>query len=311
MKRQTALVSHEGSMLVECLVASTLGITVVLAAIAVMQQANAAYIWQQENAAMEEHANYAIESIARAVRQAGYRDYVVPIAGYDAIAKGDFIRGADDRTMKASSKALEDLELNAINGSDVLAVHFSGSAHAQDLSMINCAGFPVTRATSEANDMGWSIFYVAKNTIGETELRCKYRGAQQWQSQALVDGVEGFQVLYGIDTDGDGFCNTTLNAKAIDEHDSHNDVINQTQNSWWTRVVSVHVSLLLRAKNHANSPIKTEFFDLFGKEYSASFAQRDPGTHLSWKNIPLNAQSKFRRIVRTVIYLNQPLTAFD
>jgi type IV pilus assembly protein PilW len=298
-------------MLVECLVASTLGITVVLAAIAVMQQANAAYIWQQENAAMEEHANYAIESIARAVRQAGYRDYVVPIAGYDAIAKGDFIRGADDRTMKASSKALEDLELNAINGSDVLAVHFSGSAHAQDLSMINCAGFPVTRATSEANDMGWSIFYVAKNTIGETELRCKYRGAQQWQSQALVDGVEGFQVLYGIDTDGDGFCNTTLNAKAIDEHDSHNDVINQTQNSWWTRVVSVHVSLLLRAKNHANSPIKTEFFDLFGKEYSASFAQRDPGTHLSWKNIPLNAQSKFRRIVRTVVYLNQPLTAFD
>jgi type IV pilus assembly protein PilW len=159
--------------------------------------------------------------------------------------------------------------------------------------------------------MGWSIFYVAKNTIGETELRCKYRGAQQWQSQALVDGVEGFQVLYGIDTDGDGFCNTTLNAKAIDEHDSHNDVINQTQNSWWTRVVSVHVSLLLRAKNHANSPIKTEFFDLFGKEYSASFAQRDPGTHLSWKNIPLNAQSKFRRIVRTVVYLNQPLTAFD
>lgn len=311
MKRQTALVSHEGSMLVECLVASTLGVTVVLAAIAVMQQANAAYIWQQENAAMEEHANYAIESIARAVRQAGYRDYVVPIAGYDAIAKGDFIRGADDRTMKASSKALEDLELNAINGSDVLAVHFSGSAHAQDLSMINCAGFPVTRATSEANDMGWSIFYVAKNTIGETELRCKYRGAQQWQSQALVDGVEGFQVLYGIDTDGDGFCNTTLNAKAIDEHDSHNDVINQTQNSWWTRVVSVHVSLLLRAKNHANSPIKTEFFDLFGKEYSASFAQRDPGTHLSWKNIPLNAQSKFRRIVRTVVYLNQPLTAFD
>lgn len=311
MKRQTALVSHEGSMLVECLVASTLGITVVLAAIAVMQQANAAYIWQQENAAMEEHANYAIESISRAVRQAGYRDYVVPIAGYDAIAKGDFIRGADDRTMKASSKALEDLELNAINGSDVLAVHFSGSAHAQDLSMINCAGFPVTRATSEANDMGWSIFYVAKNTIGETELRCKYRGAQQWQSQALVDGVEGFQVLYGIDTDGDGFCNTTLNAKAIDEHDSHNDVINQTQNSWWTRVVSVHVSLLLRAKNHANSPIKTEFFDLFGKEYSASFAQRDPGTHLLWKNIPLNTQSKFRRIVRTVVYLNQPLTAFD
>ncbi len=311
MKRRVTLVSHEGSMLVECLIASTLGITVVLAAIAVMQHANATYIWQQENAAMEEHANYAIESITRAVRQAGYRDYVVPIAGYDAIAKGDFIRGADDRTMKAASKGLEELELNAINGSDVLAIHFSGSAHAQDLSMINCAGFAVTRATSEARDMGWSIFYVAKNTVGETELRCKYRGAQQWQSQALIDGVESFQVLYGIDTDGDGFCNATLNAMAIEEHDSHSDVINQPHTSWWTRVVSVHVSLLLRAKNHSNPLSKAVFFDLFGKEYAYHFAQRDPGTHLLRENFPSDAQSKLRRIVSTVIYLNQPLTAFD
>ena len=230
MKARKPYASTDGTVLAEYLIASTLGIAAVLAAIAVMQHTNASYAWLQENAVMEEHANYALDTIARAVKQAGYRDYVIPIAGYDAIAEGDFIHGADDRTMKSTSAALEELELNAINGSDVLAVHFSGSANKHDLGMINCAGFAVRRATSASDDLGWSIFYVAKNTLGESELRCKYRGTQQWQSQALIAGVESFQVLYGVDTDGDGFCNITLNATAIDEkptvgHKAHSGTI--------------------------------------------------------------------------------------
>ena len=178
MKRRKPYASNNGTVLAEYLIASTLGIATVLAAIAVMQHTNASYAWLQENAVMEEHANYALDTIARAVKQAGYRDYVIPIAGYDAIAEGDFIHGADDRSMKSLSAALEELELNAINGSDVLAIHFSGSANMNDLSMINCAGFAVRRATSASDDFGWSIFYVAKNTLGESELRCKYRGAK-------------------------------------------------------------------------------------------------------------------------------------
>ena len=92
--------STDGTVLAEYLIASTLGIAAVLAAIAVMQHTNASYAWLQENTVMEEHANYALDTIARAVKQAGYRDYVIPIAGYDAIADGDFIHGADDRSMK-------------------------------------------------------------------------------------------------------------------------------------------------------------------------------------------------------------------
>jgi type IV pilus assembly protein PilW len=311
MKRRKPYASTDGTVLAEYLIASTLGIAAVLAAIAVMQHTNASYAWLQENAVMEEHANYALDTIARAVKQAGYRDYVIPIAGYDAIAEGDFIHGADDRSMKAISSALEDLELNAINGSDVLVIHFSGSANKHDEGMINCAGFAVRRATSALDDLGWSIFYVAKNTLGESELRCKYRGSQQWQSQALIDGVESFQVLYGVDTDGDGFCNITLNATAIDDHDKSNEVINHVHTAWWSSVVSVHVSLLLRAANKSSQISKLEFIDLFGKDYADHFAQRDRGTHLSLKNFPSESQSRLRRVVRSVIYLNQPLTAFD
>jgi len=311
MKRRKPYASINGTVLAEYLIASTLGIAAVMAAIAVMQHANASYAWVQENAVMEEQANYALDTIARAVKQAGYRDYVIPVAGYDAIADGDFIHGADDRTMKSTSVALEELELNAINSSDVLAIHFSGSANKHDLGMINCAGFAVRRATSASDDFGWSVFYVAKNTLGESELRCKYRGTQQWQSQALIAGVESFQVLYGVDTDDDGFCNITLNATAIDEHDKNNEGLNQVHTAWWSRVVSVHVSLLLRAANKYSQTSKLEFIDLFGKNYADHFAQRDRGTHLSLNNFPSESQSKLRRVVRSVIYLNQPLTAFD
>ena len=311
MKRRKPYASNNGTVLAEYLIASTLGIATVLAAIAVMQHTNASYAWLQENAVMEEHANYALDTIARAVKQAGYRDYVIPIAGYDAIAEGDFIHGVDDRSMKSLSAALEELELNAINGSDVLAIHFSGSANKNDLSMINCAGFAVSRATSASDDFGWSIFYVAKNTLGESELRCKYRGAKQWQSQALIAGVESFQVLYGVDTDGDGFCNITLNATAIDEHDKNNEVIHHANSAWWSRVVSVHVSMLLRAANKSSQISKVEFIDLFGKDYADHFSQRDRGTHLSLHNLSSESQSRLRRVVRSVIYLNQPLTAFD
>jgi len=310
MKRCKSHASNNGTVLAEYLIASTLGIAAVLAAIAVMQHTNASYAWLQENAVIEEHANYALDTIARAVKQAGYRDYVIPIAGYDAIGDGDFIHGADDRS-KSLSAALEELELNAINGSDVLAIHFSGSANKNDLSMINCAGFAVRRAASASDDFGWSIFYVAKNTLGESELRCKYRGAKQWQSQALIAGVESFQVLYGVDTDGDGFCNITLNATAIDEHDKNNEVISHANMAWWSRVVSVHVSMLLRAANKSSQTSKVEFIDLFGKDYADHFSQRDRGTHLSLHNLPSESQSRLRRVVRSVIYLNQPLTAFD
>ena len=68
MKRRKPYVSNNGTVLAEYLIASTLGIAAVLAAIAVMQHTNASYAWLQENTVMEEHANYALDTIARAVK---------------------------------------------------------------------------------------------------------------------------------------------------------------------------------------------------------------------------------------------------
>ena len=61
--------------------------------------------------------------------------------------------------------------------------------------------FGVAVPHDEPMRRGWSIFYVAANGDGEAELRCKYRGASGWGADAIVRGVDSFQVLYGVDTD--------------------------------------------------------------------------------------------------------------
>ena len=61
--------------------------------------------------------------------------------------------------------------------------------------------------------------------------------------QELVDEVENMQILYGVDTDGDGVANQYTTA----------DIVNN--NNAWGNVVSVRISLLLRTPaNVTNTP---------------------------------------------------------
>lgn len=302
-----SLSRYQGSALTELLIAAALSMAMVLSAITVIQVANQAYFWHQENAVIEEHANYVTELITRAVRQAAYRDYVQPMTNYDELDFGAYIKGADNRSLKPGSQGWTELNPHAIHGSDVLAVHFAGASDSQDASRINCAGFRVARAASASEDEGWSIFYVAENAYGESELRCKYRGAQEWQSQALIEGVEGFQVLYGVDTDGDGWSNCYVNATAIDDHDRAAGLNGSPVVAWWSKIVSVQIALLLRASGKFNSQHQQKDLHLFGERYSAKYSERDPGTYIVWNDFAPDLQWRLRRIVQTGIYLRNSL----
>ncbi len=72
-------------------------------------------------------------------------------------------------------------------------------------------------------------FYVRNNASGIPSL---YRKDGSSAAEELVEGVEDMQVLYGVDTDGDGLANQFVRA---------NDVTN------WDSVVSIRASLLLRS----------------------------------------------------------------
>ncbi|WLI90374.1 PilW family protein [Massilia sp. R2A-15] len=287
MKRQ------HGATLAELLVALAVGMGAMLMAAGLLVSANAAYLAQVDAVALDEGGRFALDSVARAVRQAGYVNWEQPGAGAALSAGPARIAGLDARSLPRATSGLDGALAEAVNGSDVLAVHFAGSGAAGggDGSAVNCAGFGV----GEADD-GWSIFYVGRDARGEAELRCKYRGAHSWGADAIVAGVDSFQLLYGVDTDEppDGLANEYLSATALDERGA----------AAWKRVASIRVALVLHAAHDANA--QPRVFDLFGSAYSDAFAGVDRGVRLAKQDLPAALRRRERKLFATTIYLHAP-----
>jgi type IV pilus assembly protein PilW len=240
--RRTAVLTTRptpGLTLVELLVAMAIGLGVLLAAGRLLVLAGAAHAVQGELGAVDDGGRFALELLGRALRQAG-----APAQPGTPPATG-LVTGLDARSLTRTGAAFDEALLDAVNGSDVLAVRFPGAGPGPggDGSVLDCAGFPVAQG-----EEGWSIFYVARNARGEAELRCKYRGAAHWTSDAVVSGVDGFQVLYGIDTDTprDSTPNRYLNADAISALETAGTGAGVP--GGWARVVSVRVGLLLHGE---------------------------------------------------------------
>jgi type IV pilus assembly protein PilW len=134
-----------------------------------------------------------------------------------------------------------------------------------------------------ADEEGWSIFYVAKNASGDPELRCKYHGASNWSADAVVGGVDSFQVLYGLDTDTprDGVANRYVNADAIRALDLPLAALppaERNRQTHWKRVVSVRVGLLLHGARPTRHDAANGEFQLFGPTHASDAADADAGT---------------------------------
>jgi len=299
-----------GVTLVELLVSMALGLTVLLAAGSLLVSANAAYVAQAESAAMDEGGRHALELVSRAVRQAAWVDWQGADAGAAAVDDGPAgLAGLDAQTLGKGSDGISAPQGAAVNGSDVLAVRFAGSGQEPDGdgSVLGCAGFPVSGAGE-----GWSIFYVARNDHGQAELRCKYKGNGGWSADAVVAGVDSFQVLYGVDTDtpADGTANRYVNASEVDVLDAGlvlagaggaeraRDLNRRTH---WKRVASVQVALLLHgARARTHEPLT---YDLFGPRHGEAFGASDPGTRLTEAALAADGGPRERRVFAATVAL--------
>lgn len=267
---------QHGLTLVELLVALVLGMLIVLAAGATLVYASASFAAQAQAAAIDDGGRFALELIGRSARQSAFvdldRDQAAPLAT-DTPAR---VSGADAATLVRASAGIEDLRDGAINGSDVLALRFAGSGPAPDGdgSMLSCAGFSVA-----ANEDGWSIFYVARSSTGDTELRCKYRADNGWSADAVVGGVDSFQLLYGLDTDtpADGLANRFVTASAVNALDAAIAPQGETaaqieqhrqRRSFWKRVASLKVALLLHGRAPSTRERELAEYRLFGEGYN-------------------------------------------
>lgn len=300
-----------GLTLVELMISMALGLLVVMAATALLLSARSGYLTQDDDALVQDAGRYAIETIGRAVRQAAYDNWDPSESpGFDEATFSPNIIGLDASSLKSTTAGIDSPKTTSVNGSDVLAVRFFGT---NDGAMTNCAGFPVAAATAQDTadqSRGWSIFYVADDANGVPQLYCKYKGSSAWTAQAIVEGVESFQVLYGLDTDGDGLPNSFLTATAIEALDDGLTLVGATpaekaldknRKTNWKKVVVVKVALLMRGEHPSRTDALKAEYDLFGKDYSDANAANDRGVHIKEADMQQSVRNRLRKIFNATI----------
>lgn len=308
-------VHQRGLTLVELMVAITIGLLVLLFAAAMLVSANRGHAAQEDAARLDDSGRFALEAIARAVRQTAYVNWDRADAGItdDPTAPARVV-GMDNRSLVKTADFISDPRPDVANGSDVLALRFAGAGPGPDGdgSMTSCAGFGVNEL-----EEGWSIFYVGRSAVGDTELRCKYRGAASWGADAIVGGVDSFQVLYGLDTDvpADGLANLFVNASVVSALDDGLTIegANETEReldlrrkTYWKRVASIKVGLILHGEKRVRMNAQPIVFDVFGPAYADALGSSDPGTRISESDMPGSLRERERRLFSSTIMLRNP-----
>ncbi len=204
-----------GLTMIELLVALVLGLLIAAAAVSALIVARQGFKSVDTGAQLRENARFAASLIQRVAVQAGFENaaygqitvekdpgldgfdnaVVGSVAGWPA---GGAPTGLAHASRPAGCGGVTDT--SCLNGSDVLIVRYWGVSRGgtADGTMINCAGM----AEPEGTDRAYSIFHVVRSAAGEPTLACTYRNPTGgvWETVPLVSGVEGFQVLYGVDT---------------------------------------------------------------------------------------------------------------
>jgi type IV pilus assembly protein PilW len=270
-----------GLTLIELMVAMALGLLVVGATVATLIIGRQGFNAVDSSSQLRENTRFAASLIQRIGIQAGFEngaggnftDWKLFCRGGTSACgdrNGDMnpgIRGYDNAVITnlaglpaglahgSRDGACAVADTSCRNGSDILMVRYWGDnrvgAVAGDGSMINCAGMNEPESTLPA----YSIFHVVRSSGAEPTLACSYRdpATLAWATVPLVTGVEGFQLLYGVDnvaanaapptgdTGTDSVPELYLRASELDVP---GDAAATADN--WRRVRSVRVGLLVR-----------------------------------------------------------------
>ena len=307
-----------GLTLVELLVAVTLGLLVTLAAVASLLIGRQGFTSVDQSSQLRENARFAASLIQRIVIQAGYeshRDGTVAsawryfcsgsgqtcgdingdknpgIIGFDnAVVSGVTLpTGLVSGNRSSGCSGITDT--SCVNGSDILVVRYWGDSRAGatvgDGSMINCSGANELDGTVPA----YSIFHIQRSASGEPTLACTYRDSTgAWQTVPVMQGVEGFQVLYGVDnvsptaappageTGLDGVPDRYLRASQLTVTGNTNATMDN-----WRRVRSVHIGLLLRGDpgSAVDRAASGRFYDVLGPGLTDTDTTHDPLARLT------------------------------
>lgn len=208
------------------------------------------------------------------------------------------IQGFDNARLSGDADDVGTLITPGLRGSDMLWVNLGSTPGIT----INCAGFERSGDALDKSEHGWVIIHLVPGIAGESDLHCRYRGQKKWESQAILSGVESFQVLYGLDADEDGLPNQYLNAGSISAQQTGQ---HGAAGSPWHQVVAVHIAMVLRAAD-GGKPAPFQPIDLFGSDYADTAAGTDPGTRLRYEDLSEADRHRIRYRTDRIIFLKQP-----
>ena len=215
--------SQQGLTLTELLIAMVLGSVLVLGVTQVFMSGKASYTVQESLARLQDNGRYAEFFLERTLRQAGRPQERVPTNNFQPV---------DFRPDGSGQPATRDGGANG-NGPDVVTVMYR--------SLTNCLGNTTNYGAQSMLDAEGALYARDQFFVDDEDppnLRCVGLGANglptPGNNQPVVEGVEDFQVLYGVDADGDGQPNQYLRAS---------DVPNLQRES----IVSIRYAVLLRS----------------------------------------------------------------
>jgi type IV pilus assembly protein PilW len=270
---------QHGFTLVELLVALVLGLVIALAAVSSLTVARRGFASVDAASQLRDNSRFAADLMRRLSNQSGFLD--IPYAVNSLANDGGggpvpppYVFGFNNAVMTIATPPVPADALNdnrtattagcavstdtaCVNGADILVLRYHTPAtiaggSVGDRSTINCAGITQDTASRGRDDLVVSVFHVALSQ-GEPSLMCSHQDATGvWQTvaQPLIQGVESFQVLYGVD-------GVTPNSAAVGTPDTvaerylradqvavPGDPVATEAN--WRRVRSVRVGLVLR-----------------------------------------------------------------
>jgi len=286
-----------GLTLIELLVAMVIGLVIVLAAVAALTVARRGFNTVDAASQLRDSGRFAADLIQRVGAQTGYRDVFIAagLASEDATREanlGGFNNALLDATNPTTASTARTASVVGY-GSDILILRYQASqlytnsedstkAAVADQTMIDCAGNTVASVpnpkdadpsqVAQAYDRRIvSIFHVAISQ-GEPALMCTYSstGAAPWTTVPVIQGVENFQVLYGVD-------GVTANAAPTaptavpDVPDSYlradqMTVAGSANNTKanWRRVRSIRIGMVLRSAPGSSQDTAAQTFWPFG-----------------------------------------------
>lgn len=203
LQMDTRRYTERGFTLIELMVALTVGLLLLLMTVQIFSAIRAGQLLQGGLASVQEDGRIALSLVAREVRKAGYRPIVwnEPLAGYHPV------------TANSTN--------GASNGNDTLQIMYMDGR--------DCTGTLNTAIDPETSEAKPLYKQVTLSVDGNANLRwtCEYGQsptslATQINNQVIIDGVDSFQILYGVDTDlpPDMSVNEWVTADAISPENS-------------------------------------------------------------------------------------------